>query len=226
MWSGCHRWLNNVGYVRQNSNRIYGSRANRVEQQGVGSRQKTGCLKPSGLWLWRRWAFQPCTCIPWPPASRLGWGFETWQLCASLVHSKCSVDYRKHYLNLLHFKVNTLVFWEMPRESIESDTLWWTNILLWKITMFNGKIHYFYGPFSIAMLVHQRVQTSSFFDSAVPMEVGVKVFQFEARGLSLYLHARPTGAFEPDNEARRFSISGSYHDEWILVILVKYIYII
>ena len=22
---------------------------------------------------------------------------------------------------------------------------------------FNGKIHYFYGPFSIAMLVHQRV---------------------------------------------------------------------
>ena len=49
------------------------------------------------------------------------------------------------------------------------------------------------------------------------MEVGVKVFQFEARGLSLYLHARPTGAFEPDNEAKRFSISGSYYcDEWIL----------
>ena len=59
----------------------------------------------------------------------LGWG-ETCQ-CASLVHSKCSVDYRKHYLNLLHFKVNTLVFWEMSRESIESDTefqlLWLTT---------------------------------------------------------------------------------------------------
>ena len=27
------------------------------------------------------------------------------------------------------------------------DTLWWTNILPWKITMFNGKIHYFYGHF-------------------------------------------------------------------------------
>ena len=35
-------------------------------------------------------------------------------------------------------------------------TLWWTNILLWKITIFNGKIHYKW-PCSIAMLVHQRV---------------------------------------------------------------------
>ena len=52
------------------------------------------------------------------------------------------------------------------------------------------------------------------------MEVGVKVFQFEARGLSLYLHARPTGAFEPDDEAKHFSISGSYCG-WISVILVK-----
>ena len=26
-------------------------------------------------------------------------------------------------------------------------TLWWTNILQWKITMFNGKIHYFYAHF-------------------------------------------------------------------------------
>ena len=25
------------------------------------------------------------------------------------------------------------------------DTLWWTNILPWKITIFNGKIHYFNG---------------------------------------------------------------------------------
>ena len=35
-------------------------------------------------------------------------------------------------------------------------TLWWTNILQWKITIFNGKLHYKW-PFSIAMLVHQRV---------------------------------------------------------------------
>ena len=26
-------------------------------------------------------------------------------------------------------------------------TLWWTNSLPWKITIFNGKIHYFYGHF-------------------------------------------------------------------------------
>ena len=36
------------------------------------------------------------------------------------------------------------------------NTLWWTNSLLWKITIFNWKIHYKW-PFSIAMLVHQRV---------------------------------------------------------------------
>ena len=35
-------------------------------------------------------------------------------------------------------------------------TLWWTNILPWKITIFNGKIHYKW-PFSIAMLNYQRV---------------------------------------------------------------------
>ena len=28
-------------------------------------------------------------------------------------------------------------------------TLWWTNILPWKITIFNGKIHYFYGHFQL-----------------------------------------------------------------------------
>ena len=41
-----------------------------------------------------------------------------------------------------------------------SSTLWWTNILPWKITIFYGKIHY-KSPFSIAMLVHQRVSVSS-----------------------------------------------------------------
>ena len=34
-------------------------------------------------------------------------------------------------------------------------------------------------------------------------KVGVKVFQFEARGLSLYLHLRPTADFEPQEEACR-----------------------
>ena len=36
------------------------------------------------------------------------------------------------------------------------DTLWWTYKKLWKITIFNGKIHY-KSPFSIAMLNYQRV---------------------------------------------------------------------
>jgi hypothetical protein len=36
---------------------------------------------------------------------------------------------------------------------VPSGKLTW----LWKITIFNGKIHYFYGPFSIAMLNNQRV---------------------------------------------------------------------
>ena len=30
---------------------------------------------------------------------------------------------------------------------IQIGTLWWTNILPWKITIFNGQIHYFYGHF-------------------------------------------------------------------------------
>ena len=41
--------------------------------------------------------------------------------------------------------------------SLDWFTLWWTNILPWKITIFNGKIHYKWW-FSIAMLVHQRVR--------------------------------------------------------------------
>ena len=36
---------------------------------------------------------------------------------------------------------------------LDMSTLWWTYKKLWKITIFNGKIHYQW-PFSIAMLVH------------------------------------------------------------------------
>ena len=49
------------------------------------------------------------------------------------------------------------LFWTVAISGAQiGGTLWWTNILLWKITIFNGKIHYKW-PFSIAMLVHQRV---------------------------------------------------------------------
>eukprot|EP00435_Cladocopium_sp_Y103_P046629 s1424_g13.t1 len=50
--------------------------------------------------------------------------------------------------------------------------------------------------------LHLHPLTTSF-------QVGVKVFQFEARNLSLYLHARPTGAFEPDEEAIQHALTSS-----------------
>ena len=40
-------------------------------------------------------------------------------------------------------------------------TLWWTYKKLWKITIFNGKTKYKW-PFSIAMLVYQRVSIGIF----------------------------------------------------------------
>ena len=48
---------------------------------------------------------------------------------------------------------------------LTEGTLWWTNILPWKITIFNGKIHYKW-PFSIAMLVHQRVSAKGDSDTS------------------------------------------------------------
>ncbi|CAK9054743.1 unnamed protein product [Durusdinium trenchii] len=44
--------------------------------------------------------------------------------------------------------------------------------------------------------LHEIPFTTSF-------QVGVKVFQFEAKGLSMYLHLRPTSPFEPTEEAIR-----------------------
>lgn len=41
----------------------------------------------------------------------------------------------------------------------------------------------------------------SFLLVLVLSQVGVKVFQFETRGLSLYLHLRPTTSFHPEEEA-------------------------
>ena len=40
---------------------------------------------------------------------------------------------------------------------ITRGTLWWTNILPWKITIFNGKIHYSMAIFNSFLYVHQRV---------------------------------------------------------------------
>ena len=61
-------------------------------------------------------------------------------------------------------------FWaeggEFFRENSVLVTLWWTYKKLWKITIFNGKIHYKWS-FSIAMLVHQRVIPSPIFKMAI-----------------------------------------------------------
>ena len=38
-----------------------------------------------------------------------------------------------------------LTHWTLHPKKKLVFTLWWTNILPWKITIFYGKIHYFYG---------------------------------------------------------------------------------
>ena len=38
--------------------------------------------------------------------------------------------------------------WHCSDNENFNDTLWWTYKKLWKITIFNGKIHYFYGELS------------------------------------------------------------------------------
>ena len=49
-----------------------------------------------------------------------------------------------------------IFLWRFPEMEVPSGELTWQ----WKITIFNGKIHYKW-PFSIAMLVHQRVPPKS-----------------------------------------------------------------
>ena len=44
---------------------------------------------------------------------------------------------------------NTLASSRVLARRMLEVTLWWTNILPWKITIFNGKIHYFYGHFPL-----------------------------------------------------------------------------
>ena len=69
---------------------------------------------------------------------------------ASLSGILKQTEHGEHCLSCQLFpRIFATMGWDM-------GTLWWTNILLWKITIFNGKIHYKWS-FSIAMLVHQRV---------------------------------------------------------------------
>ena len=43
---------------------------------------------------------------------------------------------------------------------LKPSTLWWTNILLWKITIFHGKIHYFYGHFPLLFVCSPKGKNS------------------------------------------------------------------
>ena len=61
----------------------------------------------------------------------------------TLLHHPCS----SFYIVMLREQMNT----ERTHDSVivRMNTLWWTNILQWNITIFNGKIHYFYGHFPL-----------------------------------------------------------------------------
>ena len=82
-------------------------------------------------------------------------GFSKWPINANhllVLGSKSSQQKSQvsHYMILLFV---LLIF----------CTLWWTNILPWKITMFNGKIHYkCWAIFNSKLLVHQRVKVPNF----------------------------------------------------------------
>ena len=56
-------------------------------------------------------------------------------------------------------------YWLLHMASSKWATLWWTNIAMERSTIFHGKNPLFLWPFSIAMLVHQRVQYSGNFNS-------------------------------------------------------------
>ena len=79
----------------------------------------------------------------WTPAVIFPTGLAQRAACLS-----CS-SYRVKKVQINNWKI-------AGSEWSQAITLWWTNILPWKITIFNGKIHYKW-QFSIAMLVHQRV---------------------------------------------------------------------
>ena len=65
---------------------------------------------------------------------------HVWNLCRIRMHSE-SFMIRCAPRVVWHDKVAS-----HPLQSVDTwNTLWWTNILQWKITIFHGKIHYFNG---------------------------------------------------------------------------------
>jgi len=95
-------------------------------------------------------------------------------------------------LGIPHYKKPSSVF---------SHTLWQTYKKLWKIAIFNGKIHYKW-PFSIAMLNYQRVS-----------------FLFMSSDVSCQTYPNPAG-YEPRQTAAEKS-NGPFFDPPIFGAVLK-----
>ena len=98
------------------------------------------------------------------PSRRFGW-LEHALFVPIFVQSQCKYPvyllYLIPYLDILRSSSILSFTLGSPRFISNNDfTLWWTNIAMERSTIFNGKIHYKW-PFSIAMLVHQRVKNIS-----------------------------------------------------------------
>ena len=87
----------------------------------------------------------------------------------------------------------------------EKCTLWWTNIAMERPTIFNGKIHYKW-PFSIAMLVHQRVQVCFY----------VTAFGFVGRWFLLFFFLA-----DPPSSGLQMGPSKLFHSFWNLTLAEK-----
>ena len=109
------------------------------------------CIYSMLYLLWRHHitVTSPVTALRWAPSSRSsGACVASWAVPSRPLVERCSGAGR-----------GALRGNNWPRKPgiyIDSFTLWWTNIAMERSTIFNGKIHYKW-PFSIAMLVHQRV---------------------------------------------------------------------
>ena len=84
-------------------------------------------------------------------------------------------------------------------------TLWWTNILPWKITIFYGKIHYFYGHFQLLFVCSPEGDDFSF---------DCHVSSWKSRKVLEYGDSRPLVTMQPSLEPVSWG--------WRCYVLIKY----
>ena len=77
------------------------------------------------------------------------------------------VSFNVDYICLL-VSVYKILSWYLLNWLLKPSLLWWTNILPWKITMFNGKIHYKWTIFNSYLYVHQTVKDVGSSDQPMP----------------------------------------------------------